>query len=66
MVSGNIGSASLKRLDYAVNLAIAQPGQILVTAATYERLKKLFQCQAVGEVRLKGKARPVMTYEVLS
>jgi len=74
MVSGNIGSASLKRLDYtvigdAVNVSqrlqsAAQAGQILVSAATYERLKESFECQPVGEVRLKNKAAPVMTYEV--
>ena len=74
MVSGNIGSASLKRLDYtvigdAVNVSqrlqsAAQAGQILVSAATYELLKESFECQPVGEVRLKNKAAPVMTYEV--
>ena len=55
VVSGNIGSASLKRLDYTiigdtVNLgqrlqSVAQPGQILITAATYEQVKESFQCQ---------------------
>ena len=74
MVSGNIGSASLKRLDYtvigdAVNVSqrlqsAAQAGQILVSEATYERLKESFECRPVGEVRLKNKAAPVMTYEV--
>ena len=76
MVSGNIGSASLKRLDYtvigdAVNVSqrlqsAAQAGQILVTEATYERLKESFQCQPVGEVKLKNKLAPVMTYEVVA
>ena len=76
MVSGNIGSATLKRLDYtvigdAVNVgqrlqAAAQAGQILVTDATYQRLKESFQCRAVGEVHLKNKAAPVMTYEVMA
>jgi class 3 adenylate cyclase len=74
MVSGNIGSASLKRLDYtvigdAVNVSqrlqsAAQAGQILISEATYERLKESFECRPVGEVRLKNKAAPVMTYEV--
>jgi adenylate cyclase len=76
MVSGNIGSASLKRLDYTVigdtvNVSqrlqsSAKPGQIIVSKATYERLKESFQCQPVGEVVLKNKQHPVMTYEVLS
>ncbi|SNC66694.1 Adenylate cyclase, class 3 [Hymenobacter gelipurpurascens] len=76
MVSGNIGSASLKRLDYTVigdivNLgqrlqSVAQPGQILITEATYQRVKESFQCQPLKEMTLKHKVNPVMTYEVLS
>ena len=76
MVSGNIGSASLKRLDYtvigdAVNTgqrlqAAALPGQIIISEATYERLKESFQCQPVGNATLKNKAHPVMTYEVIA
>jgi adenylate cyclase len=76
MVSGNIGSASLRRLDYtvigdAVNLSqrlqsAAQPGQIIITEATYELLKESFQCQPVGEATLKNKAKPVMMYEVVA
>lgn len=76
VVSGNIGSASLKRLDYTVigdvvNLgqrlqSVAQPGQILITEATYQRVKESFQCRAVQEFTLKNKAQPVMTYEVIS
>ncbi|RZK35710.1 MAG: adenylate/guanylate cyclase domain-containing response regulator [Hymenobacter sp.] len=76
MVSGNIGSASLKRLDYTVigdtvNVSqrlqgIARPGQILVSEMSYQRLKESFQCQPVGEVVLKNKQQPMMTYEVLA
>ncbi|WP_210515293.1 adenylate/guanylate cyclase domain-containing protein [Hymenobacter terricola] len=76
MVSGNIGSASLKRLDFtvigdAVNLSqrlqsVAHASQIIISEATYKRVKESFQCQPVGEVSLKNKARPVMTYEVVS
>ena len=76
MVSGNIGSASLKRLDYtvigdAVNVsqrlqAAAQPGQIIVTEATYEQLKESFQCRPIKEVVLKNKAQPLMIYEVVA
>ncbi len=75
MVSGNIGSASLKRLDYtvigdAVNLAqrlqsVAQPSQILITEAVYEKAKESFQCKPVGEFTLKNKSKPVVTYEVV-
>jgi class 3 adenylate cyclase/AmiR/NasT family two-component response regulator len=76
MVSGNIGSASLKRLDYTVigdtvNVSqrlqsAAKPGQIIVSEAAYEQLKESFQCEPVGEVKLKNKEQPVMTYEVIA
>lgn len=75
MISGNIGSASLKRLDYTVigdtvNTAqrlesAAAPNQILINEATYELVKDSFDCQKVGEVSLKNKANPATVYEVL-
>jgi class 3 adenylate cyclase/DNA-binding NarL/FixJ family response regulator len=74
MVSGNIGSASLKRLDYtvigdAVNLAqrlqgVAKPGQILITEETYLKAKESFSCVPAGEFMLKNKAKAVVAYEV--
>ncbi|UPL49812.1 adenylate/guanylate cyclase domain-containing protein [Hymenobacter sublimis] len=76
MVSGNIGSASLKRLDYTVigdnvNVSqrlqsVAQPGQVIVTEATYQHLRESFQCRPIKEVTLKNKAQPVMIYEVVA
>lgn len=76
VVSGNIGSATLKRLDYtvigdSVNMAQrlqskAQPGQILISDTSYEKVKESFQCKEVGEMNMKNKAAPVMTYEVLN
>jgi len=75
MVSGNIGSVSLKRLDYTVigdtvNLAqrlqsAAQPGQILIPERIYEAVRESFRCAPVGEISLKNKANPVLVYEVL-
>ncbi len=75
MVSGNIGSESLRRLDYtvigdAVNLSqrlqsAAKPGQILITEHVYNLAKESFNCAPVGEFTLKNKANPVMTYEVI-
>jgi class 3 adenylate cyclase len=75
MVSGNIGSASLKRLDYtvigdAVNLAqrlqsVAKAGQILINENIYEQIKESFICERVGEYNLKNKSKAVVTYEVL-
>ncbi|NHA03786.1 response regulator [Mucilaginibacter sp. HC2] len=76
MISGNIGSASLKRLDYtvigdAVNLAqrlqsVAQANQIIVTEEVYEKAKESFELNKIGEVSLKNKAKPVEIYEVVS
>ncbi len=75
MISGNIGSVSLRRLDYtvigdSVNLAqrlqaAAGPGQILILESAYETVKESFHCRLVGEKNLKHKAQPVMLYEVL-
>jgi adenylate cyclase len=75
LVSGNIGSISLKRLDYTVigdvvNTAsrlesAANPGQIIISKASYEKVKESFKCNKVGEVSLKNKAKPVVIYEVV-
>ena len=76
MVSGNIGSVSLKRFDYTVigdtvNVSqrlqgIAHPGQIIITETIYEQVKESFQCRPLQPVSLKNKARPVMIYEVVA
>jgi adenylate cyclase len=75
MVSGNIGSAALKRLDYTVigdvvNVAqrlqsIAQPGQVVVTESGYMGIKEAFNCNLIGEVNLKNKSESLRIYEVL-
>lgn len=75
MVSGNIGSASLKRLDYTVigdvvNLSqrlqsTAKPNQIVITEAIYQKAKESFHCLKIGDVTLKNKALPVTIYEVV-
>jgi adenylate cyclase len=75
MISGNIGSASLRRLDYTVigdtvNVAqrlqsAAGPGQILINNSAYEKVKESFSCRKVGEITLKNKADNVIVYEVL-
>ncbi|GAA4780715.1 adenylate/guanylate cyclase domain-containing protein [Olivibacter ginsenosidimutans] len=76
MISGNIGSASLKRLDYtvigdAVNLAqrlqsVAKAGQIIVAEHVYEQVKQSFEFAELGTVSLKNKAKPVAIYEVIA
>jgi adenylate cyclase len=75
MISGNIGSANLRRLDYtvigdAVNTAqrlqsAAKDGQIIISEGSYERVKESFNCNKVGEVSLKNKKNPLVIYEVL-
>jgi adenylate cyclase len=75
MISGNIGSASLRRLDYtvigdAVNVAqrlqaLASPGQILITESAYEKIKESFNCRILRQEELKHKANPVVVYEVV-
>jgi len=75
VVSGNIGSASLKRLDYTVigdvvNTAArlqsaAKPGQVIISEESYLKVKEFFNCVKVGEVIMKNKARPMVIYEVI-
>ena len=75
MISGNIGSANLRRLDYTVigdevNIAqrlqsAAKEGQIIISESSYEKVKESFNCRKVGEVSLKNKSHPLMIYEVL-
>ncbi len=76
VVSGNVGSETLRRFDYTVigdvvNTAqrlqsAAKPGQILLNQATFEKIGvHPFQIQKVGEVQLKNKANVVTVYEVM-
>ena len=75
MVSGNIGSETLKRLDYTVigdvvNVAqrlqsVAKSGQILITEAVFHNAKESFKCEKNGEYTLKNKSKPIVTYVVI-
>ena len=75
MISGNIGSMSLRRLDYtvigdAVNIAqrlqtVAKQSQVIINESTYHKIKDSFNCKKVGEVSLKNKAPEMIIYEVL-
>ena len=75
MISGNIGSAKLRRLDYTVigdvvNTAqrlqsVAKAGQVIINENSYEKVKESFNCKRVGEVILKNKAKPEVLFEVL-
>ena len=75
MVSGNIGSETLKRLDYtvigdAVNVAqrlqsVAKSSQILITEAVFHNAKESIKCENNGEYTLKNKSKPIVTYMVI-
>lgn len=75
MTSGNIGSVTLRRLDYtvigdSVNTAqrlqsAAKPGQIIISENSYLQVKEAFNCKKVGEVSVKNKEKPILIYEVL-
>ena len=75
MISGNIGSATLRRLDYTVigdtvNTAqrlqsVAKEGQIIISESSYELVKESFNCNKVGEMNLKNKSKPIVIYEVI-
>lgn len=75
MISGNIGSCTLKRLDYTVigdvvNVAsrlqhAATVDQILITSKNYELIKESFECRELGMYQVKNKKEPLLVYEVL-
>jgi len=76
MISGNIGSATLKRLDYTVigdvvNTAqrlqsIAGKGQILINETAYEKVKVSFNCALLGTRSFKNKSAECKVYEVIN
>ncbi|MFO7822788.1 MAG: adenylate/guanylate cyclase domain-containing protein [Cyclobacterium sp.] len=75
MVSGNIGSSTLRRLDYTVigdtvNIAArlqtaAEKNQILITEKDHEKVKESFKCREIGPIDVKNKQLPLVVYEVL-
>ena len=76
MISGNIGSATLKRLDFTVIgdtvntsqrlQSAAGVGQIVIPEKCYEKVKKSFKCEKIGTIILKNKTVEVLIYEVIS
>jgi class 3 adenylate cyclase/AmiR/NasT family two-component response regulator len=75
MISGNIGSANLKRLDYTVigdvvntaqRLQTAAHGQIFIEQCSFEKIREFFECREIGDLSLKNKEKPVKVYEVLN
>jgi class 3 adenylate cyclase len=74
VVAGNIGS--IHRMDYTVigdhvNIAarlqgIAEAGEILVTEATYAKVRDLVQASPRAPARFKGRQHPVAVYRIES
>ncbi len=75
MVLGNIGSSSLRRFNYtvigdAVNTAqrlqsSAEPGQVVISEKSYQKVKEFFKCEKVGVVNFKNKADAMLIYAVV-
>jgi ABC-type oligopeptide transport system substrate-binding subunit/class 3 adenylate cyclase len=73
VVVGNVGSDM--HMEYlaigdAVNLAArlqsaARPGCVLISEATEKLVKAAFRLNALGEIKVKGKAEPIEVFEVL-
>jgi adenylate cyclase len=75
LISGNIGSATLRRLDYTVigdvvNTAqrlqsAAKPGQIVINEDVCHKLGDSFECDYLGEAGLKNKSGRYEIYNLL-
>lgn len=76
MIFGNVGSVTLKRLDYTVigdtvNTAqrlqsAASGSQVVISEDCYEKVKQSFSCKKIGPSVLKNKAEEVILYEVVN
>ncbi len=75
MICGNIGSVTLKRLDYTVigdtvNTAArlqdaAKENHIIICEDCYEQVSESFKCEKIGDISLKNKTKPMTVYNVL-
>ena len=75
MICGNIGSVTLKRLDYTVIGDVVNTAQRLQTTATnsqiiisevcYQKVRQSFNCKLLGAFKLKNKVESANLYEVL-
>ncbi|MEX2015920.1 MAG: adenylate/guanylate cyclase domain-containing protein, partial [Candidatus Hydrogenedentales bacterium] len=73
VVVGNITDD--RALEYTavgdtVNLAsrmetLAEPGEIYMTETTFKAVRDYYECERVGDLKVKGKQRPVTAYRVV-
>lgn len=71
-IVGNVGAPQI--MDFTavgdtVNVAAriqgtSDGGQILISQATFDRVRNFVEATAMGEKRYKGRSEPVMTYEI--
>jgi class 3 adenylate cyclase/tetratricopeptide (TPR) repeat protein len=45
--------------------SVAEAGALLISAATQQRVRLLFECESLGERRIRGVAQPVELFKVL-
>lgn len=69
---GNVGSAEFRSFNVvgdAVNVAArletsAEPGTVVIGAATYAAIAERVEATSLGELELKGKSRPTIAYRL--
>jgi adenylate cyclase len=72
-VIGNMGSkqmANYTAIGDTVNTASrlcskAEAGQIIISEETYQRIKEHVNAKSLGEITVKGKAKPIKIYDVI-
>ncbi len=75
VITGNVGSAALRRFDFTVIgdvvntaqrlQAAAKPSQTLISEETSQKVGASFRREKIGELPLKNKAKPVTVFEII-